>query len=302
MKIKVLLKKIIFHTKELILQYKNFPYENGRKNLIYPKIASEEETLKKILKDRCSVARFGDSELTMALENKNYASFQRSSLELHEKLKKILKNNNDNLLVCLSPFFSSIKIRFLDKLFWRKFMIRNRERIYNVINLNRQYYSAQITRPYIIYNNYKYSDNIFNVWKKIFKNQNLVIVEGEGTRFGVGNSLLKEVKSIKRIICPSENAFDKYQLILTNTLKIANKNDLILIALGPTATVLASDLALLNLWAIDIGHLDVEYEWFIRKTKSKIKIKNKCVLEAGSNKVENCEDSSYLNSIVFNLV
>lgn len=301
MKIQVLLEKIIFHTKELLLQYKNFPYEKEEKDLIYPKIATEEETLKKILKNKCSVTRFGDSELTMALENKNYASFQRSSLELHRKLQKILKSQNKKLLVCLSPFFASIKIRFMDKLFWRKFMIRNRIKIYNILNLNKQYYSAQITRPYIIYNNYTYSNNIFNIWKNIFKNKNLIIVEGEGTRFGVGNSLLEKSKSVKRILCPSKNAYDKYKLILKNVLKIANKNDLILVALGPTATILSADLANLNFWAIDIGHLDVEYEWFLKKAKKKIKLKNKCVLEAGKNEVNNCEDNDYLNSIVSKL-
>ena len=50
------------------------------------------------------------------------------------------------------------------------------------------------------------------------------------------------------------------------------KNKLILIALGPTATILAYDLYKLGYRAIDIGHIDIEYEWFLRKANTKIPI------------------------------
>ena len=36
-------------------------------------------------------------------------------------------------------------------------------------------------------------------------------------------------------------------------------------ALGPTATVLAYDLCSARYQALDIGHLDVEYDWFLKK-------------------------------------
>ncbi len=56
-----------------------------------------------------------------------------------------------------------------------------------------------------------------------------------------------------------------------------------MIALGPTATVLAYDLAKSNYWAIDIGHVDVEYMWMLQKAKNKIPIKGRYVAEAASN-------------------
>ena len=37
-----------------------------------------------------------------------------------------------------------------------------------------------------------------------------------------------------------------------------------LLALGPTATVLAYDLCRQGFQAIDVGHVDLEYEWFLR--------------------------------------
>mgnify|MGYP000128627122 CR=1 FL=1 len=44
--------------------------------------------------------------------------------------------------------------------------------------------------------------------------------------------------------------------------KKLEKTALFLIALGPTATVLAYDLFKSGYQAIDAGHVDVEYEWW----------------------------------------
>lgn len=59
---------------------------------------------------------------------------------------------------------------------------------------------------------------------------------------------------------------------------------MILVALGPTATVLTYDLAKWGYQAIDIGHIDIEYEWFLQGAVEKcaIAIKNKFVGEVVS--------------------
>ena len=56
-------------------------------------------------------------------------------------------------------------------------------------------------------------------------------------------------------------------------------DQMILIALGPTATILAYDLAKEGYQAVDIGHMDIEYEWYLRKADRKIDIENKAVNE-----------------------
>lgn len=45
---------------------------------------------------------------------------------------------------------------------------------------------------------------------------------------------------MKRILCPSKNAFSKYDEILNNCIS-CDKESLFIIALGPTATVFAYD-------------------------------------------------------------
>lgn len=90
-----------------------------------------------------------------------------------------------------------------------------------------------------------------------------MFIEGDRTRMGVGNDLFSNAGSIERIIAPNEDAFDVYEGIYKAALTYG-KDRLILIALGPTATVLAYDLAKAGYWALDIGHLDLEYEWYLK--------------------------------------
>jgi len=130
-------------------------------------------------------------------------------------------------------------------------------------------------------------------------NKDIVIIEGEQSRLGIGNDLFDNSRSIQRIICPSENAFELYDEIFNEALKI-DKNKLILIALGPTATVLAYDLYKYGYQAIDIGHVDIEYEWYLRNATNKIKIENKYVNEAhnGNINIIDITDEKYSKQII----
>ena len=75
---------------------------------------------------------------------------------------------------------------------------------------------------------------------------------------------------------------------------------MILLALGPTATILAYDLSVMGYQAIDIGHIDVEYEWFKLGTREKIPLKGKYVNEAGElgKQVLDVTDENYNNQII----
>lgn len=128
----------------------------------------------------------------------------------------------------------------------------------------------------------------------------MLIVEGEKSKLGVGNDLFDNSKSICRILCPQKNSYSVYHKIYDEVLKAnKEKNKLVLLALGPTATVLAYDLCLVGIQAIDIGHIDIEYEWYRRKAMKKIKIPGKYTNEAlNGNIVEDVFDESYINQII----
>ena len=80
-------------------------------------------------------------------------------------------------------------------------------------------------------------------------------------------------------------------------------NKLVLTAIGPTATVLAYDLSNKGYQAIDIGNLDVEYEWFLRKDVVSTPLEFKYV--GGSSrgrKVHHLENPEYKGQIVKRIV
>ena len=79
------------------------------------------------------------------------------------------------------------------------------------------------------------------------------------------------------------SAFSKYDEIL-NECKKQSKDVLFILALGPTATILADDLSKEGWRALDMGHIDIEYEWFLAKADDKIDVKDKNVNESRGRK------------------
>ena len=172
-------------------------------------------------------------------------------------------------------------------------MIKNRKEWTDCLNLDYKYGNSFISRPYFDWKDKKQCAKWFNSLKKIWDNRNVVFIEGNKSRLGFKNDLFNNAKSIKRILCPAKNAFDSYDKIL-KVAKNQSKDTLILIALGPTATVLANDLAGLGYWAIDI-----EYEWFKMGATEKVAIGNKYTNEAvGGDIVNNDIDEEFKNQII----
>lgn len=75
---------------------------------------------------------------------------------------------------------------------------------------------------------------------------------------------------------------------------------LFIAALGPTATVLAYDLAKAGYRALDVGHVDTMYEWFLRKATKSIPIEGKIVFneERNKNSIKPCKDKRYYEQII----
>ncbi|MDE5412674.1 SP_1767 family glycosyltransferase [Alkalihalobacterium chitinilyticum] len=260
-------------------------------------IKNSDETLDKILESNCSVSRFGDGEFNVMLGGS--INFQKHSVILKDRLFEIINSQHSNHIVCIPYVFKSLRgLTPKSKDYWRKYMNSKYNEIKTLLNSNNEYYDSLVTRVYIDHLDKSKSLERFKKFKKIWDGKNIVIVEGSKTRFGRGNNLLENSRSIKRIICPAESAFSKYQDIVTEVKK-QSREDLILISLGPTATVLAYDLAKSGFQAIDIGHIDIEYEWFLQGTNDKIPIKNKYVNEVkGGRRVDFKRDIEYEEQIV----
>lgn len=276
-------------------------YVDSKNN--YFNIIEDEELVNKIVKEKKSFARFGDGELSLILTNKFNISFQDNSLQLNKKLKETLNSDLENMIIGINRSFNdpSIYNKKVQK-YCRAFNYMYREKYKTIIPKNRIYGNSSITRFYIDYDHDNYNAAIqrVNNIKRIWNNRKILIVEGIHTRLGVGNDLFDNATKIRRILVPEKNAFTQLEKIKEEIIKRIAKDELVLIAAGPTATVLVYELAKMNIQSIDVGHIDIEYEWMKRKTKKRIAIEGKYVNEAKGKKYTetNIQDEKYKNSII----
>lgn len=266
-----------------------------------PKVASLEDSVNYIIQTHCSVSRLGDGEIKLVAGKK--LGFQDENSILQEKMIEVLSKPIENHIVCLPDIFNDLTIYDSDsQKHWKKHLAFYRRYWYRYINKQANFYNAFISRCYMMYQNPSMSSRMFELLKQIWQDREVIIIEGEQSRLGVNNDLFNNTKSIKRILAPNRNAFNYYQLILDKVTQYDKQEYLILLALGPTATVMAYDLAKLGYQAIDIGHVDIEYEWFLMKATHKVPVHNKFVNEAGAGAgVGICNDQMYLSQILFKI-
>ncbi|WP_054653727.1 GT-D fold domain-containing glycosyltransferase [Limosilactobacillus equigenerosi] len=158
--------------------------------------------------------------------------------------------------------------------------------------------STFISRPYIDLKDKSSADRYFSLLKSLWKDRDLLIVEGKTSRAGQGNDLFDTAKSIHRIIAPSKDAFSKYDELFL-TIKKWSDNKLVLLMLGPTAKLLSYDLSCEGIQAIDIGHIDSEYEWFLMGALQKVKLPHKHTAEFNfDNDIDFVIDDEYESQII----
>lgn len=282
-------------------QYYLFVYRLGNKLITPPNIRTIDETIDLIIKNKSSMARYGDGEFKLMIGKS--ISFQRYNDELSSKLRNILQSNDENFLVCLPDIFDTVEEHVDEsKNYWKLHLGQYRLKWHKLLLNSKVYYNSFISRCYYPFRDKSKSEYYFEKLKQIWKDRDIVIIEGRKTRLGIGNDLFDKAKSIERVLVPEENAFDKYGEVFNECTKI-KKNKLILIAAGPTATILSYDLYKEGYQVLDIGHVDIEYEWFLKKATKKEPVKNKYVCEAGAGRgVVEIDDVDYKKQIIKELI
>ena len=259
-------------------------------NVKLPKVLNLYDTMYELIDSEKSLARFGDGEFKIMMGES--INFQQYDAKLSKRLCEVLTNNFDNLMVGIPDVFG-----YCPSDYFRRVLISSRDFLYKYINFEKSYGDAFLTRQSKFSSETKGND-YYNNLKKLWNDKDIVIVEGAGSRLGIGNDLFSNAKSIRRIICPIKDAFSKYDEIL-NACKNA-KAELYIIALGPTATILAYDLSQSGFRALDVGHVDTMYEWFLRKATKSIPIEGKIVFNEERNKshIVPCKDKKYYEQII----
>ena len=256
-----------------------------------------DETLDYIIEHNSSLVRFGDGEINVLAGHS--IPYQNYDEELVSTMRYIIvQESREDLVVCLPDAFTD-RFRFTSWAipFWKNHMDHYMD-FYRELCSDSWYGSTFVSRPYIDFEDKSQAKAQFEKLKSIWKNRDLLIVEGETSRSGVGNDLFDEANSIKRIVCPSHNAFSSVYEIEQEIEKHA-AGCLILCMLGPTAKVLAYHLSQKGYQVLDIGHIDSEYEWMKMGAKTKVKFAHKHTAEYNFDQdIEFIEDDTYNNQIV----
>lgn len=269
-------------------------------------IYSIKETAEELANTNKSIGRYGDGELSWMLgKNNGFNNFEKRSKKLSDRLLEVFQSDRKDFIVTLPDGFR--KESFDDftsgsRKYWEYYITKKANKIYKLFDKDRKYFNTSVTRPYIDYNSNEYAKDSFSSIRKVWENKKVLIVEGNQSRLGYNDDLFNDCDDIKRIECPATNAFESYDQILNKTLSFLNDNEnyITLISLGPTATILAYDLCCNGHRALDIGHIDVEYEWYLIGAKEKINLPDKYVNEVFDGKEpENLVDKSKDDEIIY---
>ena len=264
-------------------------------------VLSIDQSLDYLLEKGASVVRFGDGEMDLVAGRS--IVYQDFDPELSARLREIMSMESDeHLMICLPDVFTGLERYSIDaQNFWSLNHLPHFLEKYKNICRAPWYGSTFISRPYIDLEDKTPSAGYFAKLKQLWQDKDLLIVEGETSRSGVGNDLFDGARSIKRIICPSRNAYSKLEAIKQAVREHAD-NRLILTMLGPTAKVLVYDLVQEGYRALDIGHIDSEYEWFQMGATHKVKLSHKHTAEHNFDQdIEFRDDQAYDSQIVANL-
>ncbi len=232
------------------------------------KVMTVEETIDELLHSEKSLVRFGDGEITVLRGND--IKLQQTTEEIKAGLTRILAYPYDGLMVSLQDIFEGVaSYQEQSRRFWKEHLLFCR-RLYNrYCNRSRIYANTSFSRFYYVFQDKQPCKAWIDKIKMIWDNKDIVIVEGMKSHSGAGNDLFLAAASVERILCPPSNAMQSFDSIL-KACESYPKDRLFLLSVGITAKFLAEELFLKGYRVIDIGNLDMEYEWYLQGTDQKL--------------------------------
>jgi len=233
----------------------------------FPRLMSFDEMLGKIYAG-ASLTRFGDGEFGIALARSWDNIMQNASDELSDRLFGILaRPSDDKLIVAIPPYnalHDNMKKYWKDLSFFEWFWMNNWKHLGPLLN-NPVYGNSFLSRLDVFH------EMPISKLTQIWAGRDVVFVVPSNGRFEYDERLFGNVKSRTEVTVPPVQAFAEYDRILNECLAHARENvdkrmgggKLFFIAAGPTATVLAADLADRGHQALDMGHLPNCYKEFL---------------------------------------
>lgn len=215
---------------------------------------TEDETVDQLLAGR-SIARFGDGEFKLALGKGRGLKQQVNSPELTARLREILECKGDYLVAI--PRLTKLNPK---NKFWRDLF----PRVEHLFQESYTYGSSLISRP----DNAPWIDNAeyYAKIEQLWADKRTVFVWG-GSRKSFTPSQFRNCKSFDAIQSLPEQAWKDVPNILARIDSLPQKPDVVVLALGPTATAIIPDIVARGIQGIDIGHLGGWMRNYMKETR-----------------------------------
>lgn len=260
-----------------------------------PKLLTRKETLLTALEKDLSIVRFGDGEMQMTrfAPQREGIHFQKYDPILQERLSSILLQAQSKVLVCYCNAYTLRRdhyvvldyernqkdyIRYVSVHRQNDVVVRRRTKMMLMFRYSlasfRSKTSVEIlgeaTCFFLQHYYEEYTNNIleeiFDLYSKMFRDRRVLIVAPKKPMFSKSfrqlahSGIIQSPRHIDFLDIPNKDCFDHYDVILGRILSFKSIDAVILQA-GPTATVLAWDLATkYGLIAYDVGSLGISMQ------------------------------------------
>ena len=228
-----------------------------------PHVSGFLESAQYLLWTNSSLARFGDWEVTlmMQLSQTNSTFFNRT---LSELLLTAFTDRVPNLrlgLIDTFAGFTEARQALMDYYFARDYY---RRWMLDHVAFDQQYLQTAITAPYAqsYSTNCLLLDQIYQTLRQIWQDKDIVLLRGNNSQH-YQYDIYDNARSSKILYAPRYHAEREYES-LKKLLLEEPEDKLVILSCGPTCTVLAYDLARVGRRALDLGHLNKDYDWYKR--------------------------------------
>lgn len=208
---------------------------------MYPKVAGEVETIRKICKG-FSISRFGDGEVKM-IERHVYTRELTPVPALSAELRRVIEKPHEKCLIGI-PTMDPTGTKYEN---WQRHKARFCK--YFREGDGRTYYSALITRPDcgVWMESREYYEQVIQIWA----DKKRVAIVSEATSKLL--SCVRETHEVVHIECPMYGAYALIDAMEEQVVQA--KPDIALLSVGPTATCLANRLSARGIQAVDLGSI-----------------------------------------------
>ena len=227
------------------------------------KILTQEETLSLIEQQPKSFVRTGDGEIGLILGNNQ--PFQKYEKEIADILKRLLNTKRNDIYVGINRnYYISLGDADIYSKFYRRkaYDLRNIYKKY--LNFDNVYIDATFTSYELDQQKNEKIDSIYERWKRLFKDKNIVIVCGNGILNGYKYDVFELAKNKVYINAPRKDAWDEKERIIQHIKRNNPKDCIVVFILGMAGKAMIPELTDCGYMCWDVGHLAKYYNAYMQ--------------------------------------